>query len=69
MRGREEARDDPVPLSSLPPSLSLASFSLEWVLQKVKEIQVCVGVSCESIEEQFRGFSLPLRRVISIFQD
>lgn len=31
MQGREEAGDYLVPLSSLPPSLSLASFSLEWV--------------------------------------
>lgn len=39
-------RDDPIPLSSLPPSLSMAGFPSDWVLQNVKEIQFYVGVSC-----------------------
>lgn len=44
----------PIPLCCLPP-LSSTRTALDWVLNKVKELQDCVKISCVGLKEQFKA--------------
>lgn len=50
----EEELGSPMPLRMLPPQIASKEI-LDWVLKKVEEIQVCMGLSCEGYEEQFKA--------------
>lgn len=49
--GVESGKD--VPLMSLPPINDIAGSSSDWILQKVNEIQQCMGITCGGSEDQF----------------
>lgn len=51
---------DPVPLHSLPPNADLDLKFSSWFIKKVKEIEECVGNSCEGFEEQFQALLIAI---------
>lgn len=48
------------PLCTLSPLLITRGVPLDWVIQKVKGIQECVGIYCDGFKEQFRALLIAI---------
>lgn len=51
----KEPEVDPKPLCTLSPLLTMGSSLLDWVTQKLKDLQDCLEISCVGYGEQFKA--------------